>query len=452
MSTPLPFLSGPITLPLVRFAIPLALALMLQALYGAVDLLIVGRLGETADVSAVGTGSLVLQTVVVVIVGVAMGITVQIAHALGAQCRQIVPKIVSGSIKLFFYASLLLTFILAIFASGIAKIMAAPPEAFAQTVAYIQIGALGMLFIAGYNVVAAIFRGVGDSRTPLLIVLFSCLFNVVGDLYFVGVLKMGAQGAAWATILAQGLSLLLSCLALRYRRLPFPLKIDWRESSLQSIQKILKIGLPIAGQDLLNYLSFMVLAAIINSMGLIASAAMGTEGKVFPFFSLIPLAFLSALSTFTAQNIGANQAQRAVQALHRAIGLTFVMGLVSFFLAFFYGEWLASLFNNNPATIAATARLLKGAAFEHLFYPLVFCLLGFFNGHSKTFFILLQGLVCALLVRIPFAYWLSKNENADLFWIGFVLSSSAFLSFLLCLGYYLYIQHSSKQKATSHFS
>ena len=292
------FLQGDITLPLIRFTIPLALALIVQALYGAVDMVIVGQLGSTADVAAVGTGSLIIQAMVAVISGLSMGITVRLGYCIGAGDRLGAGQTLGGMVRLFSVICVLMTILMIGFAPRIAGWMSTPPEAFDQTVAYMTICSAGTVLIVVYNAIAAIFRGLGDSKSPLIFVMISCLLNIGADLFFVGILKMGAAGAAYATVISQAVSVVFSIFYIRRVGLPFRFSLRHIRYSGNAVGKILKIGLPVASQDLLNYFSFMILASIVNSLGLLASAAMGIEGKVFSFFILVPVSFMSALSTF----------------------------------------------------------------------------------------------------------------------------------------------------------
>ena len=433
------FLKGKITLPLLKFTIPLALTLAVQALYGAVDMIIVGQLAESRDVSAVGTGSLIMQTVTAMIAGLTMGITVRLGHSIGAKDWQVASQTISGAIILFGIVALGLTTMMVPGAALLATLMRAPEAAFDKTVGYISICSFGIVFTVAYNVITGIFRAAGNSKAPFFFIFIACVCNILGDLFFVGILRAGAEGTAYATVIAQAIGVLVSLQFLRKAKLPIH---DIRKNFLNSMtamREILKVGIPIASQELLNYASFMILAAIINSMGLMASVAMGIEGKVFSFFILPPVAFMSALSAFVAQNIGAKQHARAVLALKRGIICAFSCGIISFLIAFFWGEAVAGIFDKNPIAVNATAGMLKGAAFEHLIYPFVFCFLGYFNGRAMTVFVMLQGVICAFVVRIPLAWLLQKTECHDLFMIGLTLSASAAVSLILCLGYYYHL-------------
>ena len=324
-----------------------------------------------------------------------------------------------------------------IFAETLAGLMSVPAEAFDKTVSYITICSAGTFFIASYNGIAGIFRGLGDSKSPLIFVIIACGLNIIGDLFCVGVLKLGTAGAAYATVFAQAVSVLFSIFYIWRRGLPFPFAWGMIFRSGAGVNHILRIGIPVAAQDLLNYFSFMILASIINSLGLIASAAIAVEGKVFSFFILVPASFMAALSAFVAQNVGAGQEKRALKALFRGMTIAFSLGLISWYLAFFHGEFLAGLFGGEPESVTATGRLLKGAAFEHLIYSLVFCLLGYFNGKAMTAFVMIQGAVCAFLVRVPLAWYLSYTGNTDLLLVGLALSLSSFTGLLLCGIYFI---------------
>ncbi len=440
------FLHGGITLPLIKFTIPLALAMIVQALYGAVDMMIVGHLGTTADVAAVGTGSLIMQSLTAVLSGLSMGITVRLGHCIGAGNKLGAAQTLGGMIRLFSGLCLAVTFLMLISAPQLACWMSTPPEAFNQTVSYVTICSAGTIFIVAYNTVAAVFRGMGDSKSPLIFVVISCLLNVAGDLLMVGKFQMGAAGAAYATVVSQAISVIFSICYIRRIGLPFRFSLRHIRYCGKSVRSILKIGIPVASQDLLNNFSFMVLASIINSLGLLASAAIGIEGKVFSFFILVPVSFMSALSTFVAQNVGAKQERRALRALNRGILIAFVMGIISFCLAFFAGEFLAGLFEKNQEAVYAASRLLKGAAFEHLLYPVIFCLLGYFNGKALTTFVMIQGAICAFLVRVPLAWVISQSGNNDLLYVGLSLSASALVSLILCVSYFF--QQNGLRKST----
>ena len=299
------FTEGPILGPLLSFAFPILAASFLQSLYGAVDMLIVGQFSDAAAVSAVSTGSNIMNTITQVFVGISMGTTVLLGQKIGEGKRQEAGLITGSSIALFAAIAIAATAIFVIFSNSIAQIMQAPAEALESTVSYIRICSSGCLFIVAYNLLGSIFRGIGDSRMPLITVAISSVLNIFGDLLLVAKFSMGASGAAIATVVSQAVSVLLSVLIIRRRGLPFEFKTNFIKWNSNIIKKVLKFGFPVALQDLLVSLSFLVIAAIVNSLGVTASAGVGIAEKVCAFIMLVPSSFSQAMSAFVAQNAGA---------------------------------------------------------------------------------------------------------------------------------------------------
>ena len=438
------FLSGPILPPLIRFALPLMLSLLLQAFYGGVDLAVVGQFAPTASVSAVATGSQVMQSITVLISGLTMGVTVLLGKAIGAKDSQTAGQVVAGQIKLFSFAAIFLTLSMIVFAPMAARLMNVPEAALPETIRYIRICSAGIIFITAYNGISGIFRGLGNSRSPFLFVLIACLVNVALDLLFVAVFHMAASGAALATIIAQAVSVIFSICYIRRHPLPFSVLEQWQNSK-HSIQRILKVGSPIALQDFLSNLSFLIITSIVNTLGLIASAGVGISENLFVFLSIIPMAFMSALSTFVAQNMGAGNKKRADQSLFMAQSISICFGAVMFALTFFAGGFLSSFFTNDPNVLAASTQYLYGSSLEYLMIPLTFCFLGYFNGREHTNFVMAQGLFSAFLVRIPLSYFLSRLPNTGMFLISLAVPVSAFVNLFLCAGYFLLLRRKDRK-------
>lgn len=432
------FLEGKIFSPLINFAIPLMLSLILQALYGAVDLMVVGHFGNTASVSAVATGSQVMQSITGIIIGLTTGVTVLIGQAIGACDNNRASEIVAGMTKLLLCVSLIISVGMIVFAEQAAHIMNVPAKAFAQTVVYIRICAAGTIFISSYNAISGIFRGIGNSKLPLLFIFIACIANIIGDIFLVGILKLDAAGAAIATVLAQAISVAFSVWYIQKNGLPFKITRDNFKSS-EPVIAILKVGTPIALQDFLTSISFLIITSIINSLGLIASASIGISEKMFIFFAIVPMSFMSALSAFVAQNIGARQEKRATKSLFIAMSISFVFGTAMFLLTFFAGDMMAMIFEKDTLVIASTAEYLRGCSFEHLIISISFCFLGYFNGLGKTTFVMSQGLISSFLIRIPLSYYLSRLPNTGMFTIGLAVPASAFVSLALNLIYFVFI-------------
>ncbi len=426
------FIEGRIVPALLRFAGPVLFAMFLQSMYGAVDLMIVGKFAEAADVSAVSTGSQIMMTVTGLIISLSVGMTILIGERIGQRKPEAGGRIVGTGILLFLVIGVIMTVLTAVFAPGLASIMHAPVEAFEQTVSYIRICGLGSLVIIGYNLIGSIFRGIGDSRTPLVTVMIACVTNIAGDLLLVAGFGLGAAGAAAATVFAQMISVLVSLLLIRRRELPFTMSRDLIRWDGGIVKRILVLGTPIALQDLLVGISFLVVLAIVNSLGLITSAGVGVAERVCGFIMLVPSAFSQSMSAFAAQNRGAGRNDRAVRGLWYAIGISTLFGVLMFYAAFFHGDLLASIFAKDPEVIAAAFQYLKAYGIDCLLTCFLFCFIGFFTGMEYTTFVMVQGIVGAFLVRVPIAFLMSRQEPVSLFHIGLATPCSTVLQIILC--------------------
>ena len=430
------FTEGKILPQLLSFAFPVLLALFLQAMYGAVDLLVVGQFASAVDVSAVSTGSQIMHSITTVITGLAMGLTVLVGQRIGEKRPEQAGEVIGNGICLFALLAAVITVVMVIGSEAAATIMHAPPEAYEQTVAYIRICSAGTIFVVAYNLLGSIFRGIGDSKMPLITVAIACVFNIAGDLLFVAGFHMGAAGAALATVLAQAISVVLSLLIIMKRPLPFAFARKSIRFGRKNIVKILSLGTPIAFQELLVGISFLVIIAIVNSMGVIASAGVGVAEKLCGFIMLVPSSFMQAMSAFVAQNMGAKKPERANKALFCGIGMSLLAGFALFYLGFFHGDLLSAVFAKDMEVIAASADYLKAYAIDCLFTAFLFCFIGYFNGCGQTLFVMLQGIAGAFCVRIPVAFVISKMPGVTLFQLGLATPCSTIVQIFLCVLYF----------------
>ena len=426
------FTSGAILPKLLKFMLPVLFAMFLQAMYGAVDLLVVGKFCTNAEVSAVSTGSQIIMTLTNLLVSFSMGVTVAVGERIGRKRPEEASRIIGTGLVIFAALGAAFTLIGAGGAELLARLMQAPAEAFAVTVGYIRICGAGFLVITAYNLLGSIFRGIGDSRTPLIAVGIACVCNVAGDLLLVAVLRLGAAGAALATVAAQLVSVLLSLLVIRRRRLPFALRRSHIKWETGAAAVIFRIGTPIALQDFLVGISFLVVLAIVNSIGLVASAGVGVAEKVCAFIMLVPAAFMQSMSAFVAQNYGAGRLDRAKKALMTGVAVSFAFGVVMFALTFFRGDLLAGVFSNDPQAVGDAWDYLKAYAIDCLLTCFLFCFIGFFNGLQKTSFVMLQGICGAFLVRIPVALAMRQLGGGSLFLIGLATPCSTVVQIALC--------------------
>ena len=436
---------GNILSSLLLFALPVLLSLFLQALYGGVDLLIVGRFAGTADVSGVATGSMLLQTVTMTLSGLAMGVTILVGEHIGAGHGEQASRAIGGGILLFAALSALLTALIVPGAGLLVRLMHAPQEAFAETRAYVAICGTGILFIIAYNVLGAIFRGLGDSKTPLLTVAIACGINIVGDLLLVAVFHLGAAGAALATVLAQAVSVGASLLIIRRQTLPFSFKRQHLLTGVRMIRKELRLGIPIALQELLVGASFLIIQSVVNTFGVVASAGVGVAERVCVFIMLLPSAFSQAMSAFVAQNMGAGKPDRARRALFCGIAMALSAGIVIGIATFLRGDLLAALFSGDAQVISAAHDYLRAYAIDCVLTPFLFCFIGYYTGCERTLFVMAQGIIGAFLVRVPVVLLMSRLPDTTLFLIGLGTPASSSVQIALCAGLYIYLARKDKR-------
>ena len=441
------FTQGSILKKLALFMLPILGALVLQAAYGAVDLLVVGRFGSTSGLSAVSTGSQVLNLVTFVVTQMAMGVTVLIARYLGEKQPKYIGPVIGGAAIVFTIISVVLFAVMVGLARPISVLMQAPTEAVDLTTSYVRICGGGIFFIVAYNMLAAIFRGLGDSKSPLLFVLVACIFNIVGDLELVAGFHLDAAGAAIATVFAQAVSVVCAIVILLKKDLPF--KIQKSDLCLNSqCGKFLSIGLPLALQEFLTQLSFLALCAFVNRLGLSASSGYGVACKIVNFAMLVPSSLMQSMASFVSQNIGAGNRQRAKKSMFTGIGIGLVIGSFVFALVMLKGDLLSSAFTTDAEVIANAYAYLKGFAPETLVTAVLFSMVGYFNGNNKTVWVMIQGLVQTLLVRLPMAYFMSIQPNASLTNIGLAAPTSTAVGIVLNVCFFLYLERKSKKETT----
>ena len=437
------FTQGSIFKKLALFMLPILGALILQAAYGAVDLLVVGRFGSTSGLSAVSTGSQVLNLVTFVVTQFAMGITVLIARYLGEKRPEQIGSVIGGSVMVFAVVSACLFFLMVYFARPISVLMQAPEEALSLTTSYVRICGGGIFFIVAYNLLSAIFRGLGDSKSPLLFVLVACIVNIFGDLLLVAVFHLDAAGAAIATVCAQAVSVVCAVVLLLKKYLPFAIRRSDFSFNHQC-GKFLGIGLPLALQEFLTQASFLALCAFVNRLGLEASSGYGVACKIVNFAMLIPSSLMQSMASFVSQNVGASNPKRARKAMFTGIGIGLFFGCMVFTLVMLKGDLLAGCFTTDATVIQNGFAYLKGFAPETLATAVLFSMIGYFNGNNQTLWVMIQGLIQTLLVRLPMSYYMSIQPNASLTKIGLAAPTSTAAGILLNILFFLYFTRKNK--------
>lgn len=412
------FTEGSVFNALIKFTLPVLGALILQAAYGAVDLLVVGQFGDASSISAVGTGSAFMQMVTFIITSLAMGSTVIIGQHIGEGKPERSGDAVGTTIVLFIIIGIVLTVCLEIFAGNLMSVLQVPEDAYDKAITYVRICSGGILIIIAYNIISGVLRGVGNANLPFLFVSIACVVNIIGDLLFVGVFKMDAAGAALATVLAQLVSVVVSVFVLRKQSLPISFSLRQCRIYKTELVKILNIGIPIALQETMVQISFLVINTIINQMGLVQSAGYGVAQKLVSFIMLVPSSIMQSVSAFVAQNIGAGKPDRAKKGFFTAMITGITVGIFIFFAGFFGGELLSTLFTNDPEVAVQSSLYLKGFSFDCILTCILFSSIGYFNGSGNSIPVMIQGISSAFLIRIPVSIIMSKLPNTSLMLVG----------------------------------
>ena len=433
------FTQGSILKKLIRFMLPILGALILQAMYGAADILIVGKFGTTSGISAVSTGSSIVNMIIFTVAGLSMGITVLIGRYIGEKNPQNIGRLIGGAICFFTLFSVVIAILLLTLARPAAMLMQAPEEALDLTVQYVRICGGGIFFIIAYNVISSIFRGMGDSKLPLVFVAIACAVNIICDLLFVAVFKWNVMGAALATVMAQAVSVILSLVIIRKRELPFEMHLSDVRFNRQ-IGKFIGVGAPIAFQELMTQISFLALCAFINRLGLEASSGYGVANKITAFIMLVPGSLMQSMAAFVAQNAGAGLERRAKKTMLCGMGLGAAIGVPIMLIVFFFGNILSMAFADDPAVIAQSAAYLKGFAPEAVVTCILFSFMGYYNGHNRTVFVMSQGLAQTLLVRLPLSFYMSIRPEASLTMIGFAAPAATVFGIIINLIYYIHFR------------
>lgn len=421
----------------LRFSLPYLLSYFLQTLYGMADLLIIGRFDGVAATTAVSIGSQVMHMVTVMIVGLAMGVTVGIGHAVGAGEQRRAGAVIGNGIVMFMALSVVLAAVLCGLVRPLTAIMSTPTEALAGTQAYLTICFVGIPCITAYNIIASIFRGLGDSKSPMYFIAVACAANIGLDFLFMGAMHLGPAGAALGTTLSQAISVAVSLVVILKRKFDSVAlqKQDFRPRRAV-IGRILRIGVPVALQDGLIQVSFLLITIIANRRGLTDAAAVGVVEKFISFVFLVPSSMLSTISALGAQEVGAGRHDRAAATLRYGIGLTLGFGAVVGVLVQFIAPNVVGLFTTDAAVIAAGAWYLRGYIWDCFFAGVHFSFSGYFCAYGRSELSFIHNILSTALVRVPGAYFMSKWFPDTLLPMGLATVCGSVLSVCVCLVLY----------------
>ncbi len=421
---------------LVLFSLPFLASYFLQTLYGMADLVIIGRFEGVASTTAVSIGSQVMHMLTVMIVGLSMGTTVAVSHAVGGKDTKGAEKYIGNSILIFTVVGLSLTLILVLLKDFVVSLMSTPSEAVEGTGRYLLVCFLGIPFITAYNVLSSIYRGLGDSRTPFYFVLVACIANILLDILFMGPMALGPMGAALGTVISQALSVVIALIHLRGNNSGLKIEKDDIRLDRKTSSTILKVGLPIAAQDGLIQVAFIVITIIMNRRGLTDAAAVGIVEKVISFLFLVPSSMLSSVSALASQNLGAGKEKRAKETLYYALLIAVVFGVAISVLIQFIAPRVVSLFTDDEAVIHSGTQYLKGYVFDTIFAGIHFSFSGYFCALGMSGISFIHNIAAIALLRIPGVYLLSSLFPDNLFPVGLATVSGSVLSSLICIAAY----------------
>ena len=443
--------TGSVFKNIVLFSLPYLLSYFLQTLYGMADLFIVGQFEGVASTTAVSVGSQVMHMLTVMIVGLAMGTTVSIGQAVGGGDTGRAAKDIGNTVTLFMIVAVALTVLLLIFVRPIVSVMSTPAEAADGAISYLTICFMGIPFITAYNIISSIFRGLGDSKSPMYFIAVACISNIILDYLFMGVFRLGAAGAALGTTVSQAISVAVSLTVILKRRSIVVEKSDFKLKR-PIMAKILKIGVPIALQDGLIQIAFIVITVIANKRGLNDAAAVGIVEKIIGFLFLVPSSMLSAVSALGAQNIGAKKPKRAVQTLWYAVAIAASFGLIVSVVMQFAAEPVVSLFTDkNAAGGADVIRLggqyMRGYIWDCIFAGIHFSFSGYFCACGRSELSFMPNIIAIALVRVPGVYITSMLFTTTLFPMGIATAAGSLFSVLICVIAFAIIMHKDKSAA-----
>lgn len=428
---------GNVVKQLIIFALPFLLSNLIQTLYSVVDMIVVGQFAGTASMSGVNIGSQVTFLITNMVFGLSVGATVLIGQYLGAGDRQALKETIGTLLSTLVVLAVVITVVMVAVQEPLLRLIKTPAESFSEAKDYFFITMLGTIFIFGYNALSAIMRGMGDSKNPLVFVAIACVINIILDLWLVGGLKMGAAGAALATVISQAVSMILCIAYLMKNKFIFDFKPSSFAFHKERLKLLLKIGIPTSVQNVATSVSFLFLTTLVNSLGVIASAAVGAVGKLNGFAILPAVAMSSSISAMAAQNIGAGEIERAKKTMYTGMVIATSISVIVFAIFNIFPEQLLRIFGDDEEMIKQGAIYIHAFSFDYLIVPFVFCFNGLFIGSGHTTFSLINSCISSLLGRIPASYILGIMLELGLFGFGLGAPIASFISLIFGFGYFI---------------
>ena len=436
--------TGSVLKTIIYFALPYLLSYFLQTLYGMADLYITGQFNGVDSITAVSNGSQVMHMITVIIVGLAMGTTVIIGKAIGGNKLDNAGRAIGNTITLFMGIAIVMTIVFLIAAKPIVLLIGVPQEAVAGTVRYLIICFIGIPFITAYNIISSIFRGLGDSKSPMYFIGISCVTNITLDYVFIGLCDLGPSGAALGTVLSQTFSVIVAFISIRKRKTGIKLVKEDFIPDRKVLGEILKVGIPVAVQDGCIQVAFIIITVIANHRGLDDAAAVGIVEKMISAIFIIPSSMLATVSALSAQNIGAGKYDRAAKTLKYATMITSVYGVFMAVIMQVLAAPLLALFTKDAAVVVLGTQYMKGYSIDSIFAGVHFCFSGYFAAYGKSYIGFMHNIISITFVRVPGSYLASKLFGDTLFPMGLAAPAGSLLSVIICVCAYIYLKRSGK--------
>lgn len=441
--------TGSVLKTIIYFALPYLLSYFLQTLYGMADLYITGQFNGVDSITAVSNGSQVMHMLTVIIVGLAMGTTVIIGKAIGGNKLDNAGRAIGNTITLFMGIAIVMTIVFLIAAKPIVLLIGVPQEAVAGTVRYLIICFIGIPFITAYNIISSIFRGLGDSKSPMYFIGISCVTNITLDYVFIGLCDLGPSGAALGTVLSQTFSVIVAFISIRKRKTGIKLVKEDFIPDRKVLGEILKVGIPVAVQDGCIQVAFIIITVIANHRGLDDAAAVGIVEKMISAIFIIPSSMLATVSALSAQNIGAGKYDRAAKTLKYATMITSVYGVFMAVIMQVLAAPLLALFTKDAAVVVLGTQYMKGYIIDSIFAGVHFCFSGYFAAYGKSYIGFMHNIISITFVRVPGSYLASKLFGDTLFPMGLAAPAGSLLSVIICVCAYIYLKRSGKLEPVS---
>ena len=432
--------SGSVFKNMMLFSLPYLLSYFLQTLYGMADLFIIGQFEGVASTTAVSVGSQVMHMLTVILVGLAMGTTVAVGQAVGAGDLKKASSAIGNTVTLFLGVSVALTVVLLVCVRPIVGIISTPEEAVEGTIRYLTICFIGIPFITAYNIISSIFRGLGDSKSPMYFIAIACVANIVLDYVFMGVFHIGPAGAALGTIISQTISVITALVTMGKKKIGIRVAGGDLKPQGKVMGQLLRVGVPVACQDGLIQVAFIIITIIANRRGLSDAAAVGIVEKIISFVFLVPSSMLSTVSALCAQNIGAGKHDRAAKTLQYAIMITVGFGITVSVLVQFFAEPVVGLFTTDQLVQIMGGQYFRGYIWDCVFAGIHFSFSGYFCAYGRSEFSFLHNITAIVLVRIPGVYLMSKLFADTLYPMGLATACGSLLSVVICVVVYHYLK------------